>query len=49
MIVTNSTLKRKKFEVELVKGVKKKITIDSKIIEGKSGTDKKVFIMIDEG
>ncbi len=47
-IVNNTPLRRKRFHLELGKKKTRKIIIDSKIIEGPTGGDKKVFLMIDE-
>ena len=46
-IVGNSPLKRKRFDLLLPEG-KKKITIDSKIVESTAGRGKKVFVIVDE-
>jgi PAS domain-containing protein len=47
-IVNNTPLRRKQFHLEPGKKKTKKIIIDSKIIEGPTGGDKKLFLMIDE-
>jgi len=47
-IIVGNVPKRKRFDLETSPGKrKKKITIDAKTIDGGSGTDKKVFIMVD--
>ncbi|HEX8277921.1 MAG TPA: hypothetical protein VF540_04470 [Segetibacter sp.] len=41
-------MRRQEFLLETTRGIKKKVKLDSQIIESKTGMGRKIFIMIED-
>jgi PAS domain-containing protein len=48
IVINNQELKHRKFHFQTRSGESKVTTIDSRIIEGKAGTGRKVFLLIED-
>ena len=48
IIINNQPLRHREFLLETRRGIKKKVKLDSQIIESKTGMGRKIFIMIED-